>query len=49
MNELMRNCYFTAMVQAIEKAREEKGLTREEVAKIFNLAPRYIQSIENEG
>lgn len=40
---------FKALGKAIKKAREEKGWTREQVAEILHLVPRYIQSIENEG
>jgi transcriptional regulator with XRE-family HTH domain len=40
---------FTAIGQAIKQARESKGITREQVAEIFELAPRYIMSIENAG
>jgi len=49
MSKTTEICDFTALGQAIKKAREEKGWTREDVAKILNLAPRYIQSLENEG
>lgn len=40
---------FKAVGQAIKSAREKKGWTREQVAEIMNLAPRYIMSIENKG
>ncbi|HBF8218523.1 helix-turn-helix transcriptional regulator [Clostridioides difficile] len=40
---------FMALGQAIKKAREDKGLTREQLAEILDLAPRHLQSIENEG
>ena len=33
----------------MKKAREKKGLTREKVAEMFELAPRYLMSIENTG
>lgn len=49
MNEPLENCDFTALGQAIKNAREARGWTREELAKILNLVPRYIQSLENEG
>jgi len=49
MRETTEICDFTALGQAIKKAREEKGWTKEDVAKILNLVPRYIQSLENEG
>ena len=37
------------MGQAIKKAREARGMTREELSGIIGYAPRHIQSIENEG
>lgn len=40
---------FMALGQAIKKAREASGMTREQLADILNIAPRHIQSIENEG
>ena len=40
---------FMALGQAIKKARETKGMTREQLAEILDVAPRHIQSIENEG
>ena len=40
---------FKAFGQAIKKARESKGWTREVLAEKMNLAPRYIMSIENKG
>ena len=40
---------FMVLGQAIKKAREAKGMTREQLAEILDVAPRHIQSIENEG
>lgn len=40
---------FMAVGQAIKKAREANEMTREQLADILNIAPRHIQSIENEG
>ena len=40
---------FMALGQAIKKAREAKGMTREQLAEIIDVAPRHIQSIENGG
>lgn len=37
---------FKALGKAIKKAREDKGWTREQVAEILHLVPRYIQSIK---
>lgn len=40
---------FRALGKAIKEARESKGLTREKLGELFDLAPRYIMSIENKG
>lgn len=40
---------FMPIGQAIKKAREARGMTREQLSGIIGYAPRYIQSIENEG
>ena len=40
---------FMPLGQAIKKAREAKEITREQLAEILDVAPRHIQSIENEG
>lgn len=40
---------FMALGQAIKRAREAREMTREQLADILNIAPRHIQSIENEG
>ena len=40
---------FTPIGQAIKKAREARGMTREQRSGIIGYAPRHIQSIENEG
>lgn len=45
----IKNFDFMALGQAIKNAREAKGITREQLAEILDLAPRRIQSIENEG
>lgn len=45
----IKNFDFMALGQAIKNAREAKGITREQLAEILDLAPRHIQSIENEG
>ena len=48
-----RNNHFdfdlTPIGQAIKKAREARGMTREQLSGIIGNAPRHIQSIENEG
>lgn len=40
---------FSAFGKAIKRAREDHQWTREQVAGILNLAPRYLLSIENNG
>lgn len=40
---------FMPMGQALKKARESRGITREQLAEMLDYAPRHIQSIENEG
>jgi transcriptional regulator with XRE-family HTH domain len=49
MHEPKEKCDFKAIGQAIKAARENKGWTRERVADLVDLAPRYIMSIENKG
>lgn len=40
---------FTPIGQAIKKAREARGMPRDQLSGIIGYAPRHIQSIENEG
>lgn len=40
---------FMPIGQAIKKAREARGMTREQLSDIIGYAPRHIQAIENEG
>lgn len=40
---------FRAIGQAIKQARVSQGITRETLGEMFDLAPRYIMSIENKG
>lgn len=40
---------FMPIGQAIKKAREARGMTREQLSGIIGYAPRHIQSIESEG
>lgn len=40
---------FKAFGRAIKAARENRGWTRDQLADIVDLAPRYIMSIENKG
>ena len=49
MTGIIKTCNFTDLGQAIKKARKDRGWTREQVAKMLHLVPRYIQALENEG
>ena len=51
MDEKINNFNFDFMPigQAIKKAREAKGMTREQLSGIIGYAPRHIQALENEG
>lgn len=40
---------FKAFGQAIKAARKAKGISRNQLADMMNIAPRYIASIENSG
>ena len=40
---------FMPLGQAIKKARESRGITREQLAEMLDYAPRHLQAIENEG
>ena len=40
---------FMPIGQALKRAREARGVTREQLAGIIDKAPRHIQAIENEG
>ena len=40
---------FMPIGQAIKKAREARGMTREQLSGIIGYALRHIQAIENEG
>lgn len=40
---------FTPIGQAIKKAREKMGMTREQLARIVDYDPRHLQAVENEG
>lgn len=49
MSEVTSNFDFTPIGQAIKKAREQSGITREQLAEQLDITPRHLQSIENEG
>lgn len=40
---------FTPIGQAIKKAREARGMIREQLARIIDYDPRHLQAVENEG
>ena len=40
---------FMPVGQDLKQAREEKGMTREQISEIVDYVPRHIQGIENEG
>lgn len=40
---------FKPLGKAIKKARETRGITREQLSEKIDYAPRHIQAIENEG
>ena len=40
---------FDRLGGVLKAARNEKGLTREQLAEIINITPRYLMSIENEN
>ena len=40
---------FRPLGLAIKKAREAKGVTREQLAEIIDYNPRHLQAVENEG
>jgi len=49
MKQKVEKYDFKALGQAIKAARNAKGISRNELADIMNIAPRYIASIENSG
>lgn len=49
MNENTEIFNFKILGQAIKKARETKGMTREQLSEQLDITPRHLQSIENEG
>ena len=49
MSEVTSNFDFTPIGQAIKKAREQSGITREQLAEQLDSTPMHLQSIENES
>ncbi len=43
------NNYLDRLGNVLKSARKDKGLTREQLAEIINITPRYLMSIENEN
>ena len=40
---------FSVLGKAIKKERNKAGLTRDRLAEIVNISPRYLIAIENDG
>ena len=40
---------FKPIGKAIKKAREARGITREQLSEVIDYAPRHIQAVENDG
>ncbi len=49
MSDTIEMFDFMQIGQAIKKAREAKGITREQLSELLDITPRHLQSIENEG
>lgn len=49
MSEKIELFDFVPIGQAIKKAREAQGITREQLAETLDLSARHLQAIENEG
>jgi transcriptional regulator with XRE-family HTH domain len=45
----MEHNSFDMLGSVLKTARKAKGLTREQLAEIINITPRYLMSIENEN
>lgn len=45
----MEHNNFDRLTSILKTARNTKGLTREQLAEIINIAPHYLMSIENEN
>ncbi len=45
----MEHNHFDRLGGLLKAARKAKGLTREQLAEILNITPRYLMSIENEN
>ena len=49
MEEQTKQFDFRALGQAIKKARDEKGWSRNGLTEMLGITPRYLVDIENEG
>jgi len=49
MEEQTKQFNFRALGQAIKDARKGKGWTRDDLAGMLSITPRYLVDIENEG
>ena len=45
----MNNFDFKTIGIAIKRERQKAGMTRDEVAEVMHISPRYLISIENDG
>lgn len=45
----MEHTHLDRLGSTLKTARKAKGLTREQLAEIINITPRYLMSIENEN
>jgi transcriptional regulator with XRE-family HTH domain len=48
-NSIFSKYDFKPIGQAIKAARENKGITREQLAEQLDLVARYLMSVENQG
>ena len=49
MEERAKTFDFGAFGKAIKRARNDRGLTREQLGSMLGISPRYLVDIENEG
>jgi len=45
----LEKCDMRAFGQAMQEAREKKGLSREKLAEMLDLSPRYVMYLETRG
>ena len=49
MSEQQTKAGFSALGKDIKEARKAKGLSRQELAEMVDIVPRYLANIENSG